>query len=379
MADVREDDRTFTRYLTRGLPRSQASEVSGALLEALRGDVLLLEDSRAYSDELRLIISLCGGPPRRRAAALAPYLCAFQSADQEAVAPRTTSTGSGTVWDTQLGQMYHEYLTTSCAGYRILTRRVLTRLIRERSCGLRIVDLGCGSGEVLDGSLPANRQGLEVVGVDSAIDVADGFAERFPRGRLYRCRIEEALEDPEFLRSAEGADVVLASMSLHHLTRDLKKTVMAGIYSCLGSEGLLLLNELYGGFEGKPSGSFSLVFSVVKYYALESRLIYEQLTREGRSGSQVSRLLRGFFGREIRGLLTSEGVPGPEECIYAEEWAELLAGEGFRLVPLQTILDSGAEPTAWDDRGDFVVTCAFTDESVPHESIPLLYSLAAKK
>ena len=372
---VRADDRAFVRYLTRGLAEPRASEIALALLEALGGGCLLLRDPGKFSDELRLILRLYSGQLSCRAEQLAPHLSAFRATLQDGL-PGIARL-HGPTWDKRFGRLYREYLKTPCAGYRVLTEDVIRSLTRSWGGQLRILDLGCGGGDLLDSALPVDRQAMEVIGVDYEANAAAEFLRRFPNGHIYQCGIDRAFADERFLSRIDGSDIALASMSLHHLPRNLKQTVIAEVYRSLRPGGVLILNELYGGFEGLPRGSFPLVFNVVKYYALESRMLYDHLVNQGRPPSQVCRFLEEFFGKEILRLLAAQTTEGEEKCIYPEEWVDLVRGQGFQIIPFShgVVLDP-----ACVDRGEaFIVTCAFSDGSLPCDPIPLLYSLIGQR
>ena len=85
---------------------------------------------------------------------------------------------------------------------------------RQMKPGRVAVDLGCGTGDLLETLLEKSR---EVIGVDSSAKMLDLARERYgSNGRSVSLRIGELEHLP--LRDGE-ADFAVASMALHHLSR----------------------------------------------------------------------------------------------------------------------------------------------------------------
>jgi SAM-dependent methyltransferase len=114
-------------------------------------------------------------------------------------------------------------------------RRRFVRDFLRPSPGARILDIGCGTGAILD-HLPAD---VDYVGYDLNPNYIEEAHRRHPgRGRFYCARVEEAPETAE--ETAEGFDLVLAAAILHHLEDPEAGRLIASAHRHLRPGGALV-------------------------------------------------------------------------------------------------------------------------------------------
>lgn len=128
---------------------------------------------------------------------------------------------------------------------RIRALRVLPIDLAGIRSGERVLDVGCGTGDVALAASKRVGPSGSVYGIDAApemIEVARRKARRAIRaGRSVQFQVEavEALPFPD-----NSFDVVLSSLMMHHLPSDLKRRALKEIQRVLRPGGRLLIIDL---------------------------------------------------------------------------------------------------------------------------------------
>ena len=367
---VRTDDDLFCKYLLRNLSGGDGARLNTELLRSVESGRLQVSQESSSSDELVLIFDILSKRvfcPEYKWD-FPPYLSAFRSLMSGSCLPPIA-------WDNDFQKLYDVYLRSPCASYYRTTTEILAAFVAQNQLNeVQILDLGSGSGILME-EVVSKLEGKHVhaICVDSNLDALLRAQKRIPG-----CQILHADLNSLYL-NATGVgfgpvDVVLASMSLHHLPADAKREMVAWIRKILRPNGLLILNEMYGRFEGLASSSFRLVFNVVKYFALESQLLWSHLQSSG-NDEDVEKLLVEFFGREIASLIGEHpAIPQSEACLYPEEWCDLLLSAGFQFFQLR---GGALSEVGSSEHVRHMNTCEY--ELSSHEAtIPLLYTVCAR-
>jgi tRNA (cmo5U34)-methyltransferase len=106
-----------------------------------------------------------------------------------------------------------------------------------------IVELGCGEGRLGMAFLSLFPQ-ARYVGLDGSESMRRDTAERL-RGFGGRARVEAFdLASTDWLERTRGADLVVSSLAVHHLTGDGKRSLFKALRERLSKRGALLLADL---------------------------------------------------------------------------------------------------------------------------------------
>jgi demethylmenaquinone methyltransferase/2-methoxy-6-polyprenyl-1,4-benzoquinol methylase/phosphoethanolamine N-methyltransferase len=115
--------------------------------------------------------------------------------------------------------------------------------------GMKILDVGCGTGSLAIAAKQNQGVNGTIVGIDPSSNMID-----LARQKALKAGVEinfqvGVIENIEF--EASHFDLVLSSLMMHHLTDELKETGLQEVYRVLKPKGTLLIIEL-------DPGAFSL-------------------------------------------------------------------------------------------------------------------------
>jgi len=105
---------------------------------------------------------------------------------------------------------------------------------------LRVLDLGCGNG-VLSQLVLKKLPNAYVVGFDMTPKMIEAYEENLSP---YRGRYELMLGDYRFDSIGSNYDIILAGLTLQHLTWGERKDFYTLIYDILNPNGLFILNDI---------------------------------------------------------------------------------------------------------------------------------------
>ena len=147
-------------------------------------------------------------------------------------------------------------------------RAVYAREHLRAQPGERVLDIGCGTGDILQ-FLPPVRY----VGYDVSPRYIERARRRFGgRGEFHCAAVDDGLPEP-----AGSCDLVIAHGVLHHLDDDAARTLFRVAQRALKPGGRLVTFD--GCFTGEQSAAARLFLSLDRGRHVRSRDAYERLAR----------------------------------------------------------------------------------------------------
>ncbi len=142
----------------------------------------------------------------------------------------------------QISSEYTEMLERLVPRYREMLWMILNYIPEDLS-PKRIVDLGCGTGNLSEGIL-MQYPDAKLIGVDLSASI---LAEAATRLKNYS-NISYLNEDFNSLEFEENSiDLIVSSIALHHLTDPQKEKLLQKIYSWLTPGGVLIFGDQFAG------------------------------------------------------------------------------------------------------------------------------------
>ena len=139
----------------------------------------------------------------------------------------------------QVGE-YENLMERLVPRYRKQHEIIYELLPEESEQPLRVLDLGCGNG-VLSELVLNKLPNAYVVGFDFTPRMLEAYEKNLSR---YRGRYELMLGDYRFDSIGRNYDIILAGLTLQHLTWGERKDFYKLIYSILDHNGSLILNDI---------------------------------------------------------------------------------------------------------------------------------------
>jgi demethylmenaquinone methyltransferase/2-methoxy-6-polyprenyl-1,4-benzoquinol methylase/phosphoethanolamine N-methyltransferase len=173
--------------------------------------------------------------------------------------------------------------------------REATVALAQIQPGEKVLDVGCGTGSLALVARKNSGVGVEISGVDAAVEMIERARQKADRAGLdvkFETGVVEALDFKD-----DSFDLLFNSLVVHHLPADLKKKAFAEMLRVLKPGGRLVLVE----FEPPKSGIRKLFFS----FLLGGMMKIDNSGLEStvaRAGFEIrdKRLIGGGFGLCIR-------------------------------------------------------------------------------
>ncbi len=131
---------------------------------------------------------------------------------------------------------YDDWMSRALLGYSDLFSTAVQIIPFERDAPLRVLDLGAGTGSFAHHVLNAFPN-AEFVLMDVADRMLDAARERFA-GMGNRIRFEVA--DYREISGFDTYDLIVSSLSIHHLTDPEKKSLFKTVYGLLKEQGAFI-------------------------------------------------------------------------------------------------------------------------------------------
>jgi tRNA (cmo5U34)-methyltransferase len=118
--------------------------------------------------------------------------------------------------------------------------QIIYSLLPSEDKNYRVLDLGCGNGilsELVFQKLPHSH----VVGFDLTEDMLKAFEKKLSR---HSGKFELKSGDFRVDSIGQGYDIILAGLTLHHLTWQQRKAFYKTLYSSLNKSGIFLARDI---------------------------------------------------------------------------------------------------------------------------------------
>ena len=194
----------------------------------------------------------------------------------------------------------------------------------------RILELGCGTGRLLDG---LEAEGSEVVGVDRSAPMLARARSRLVRHRGTPRLVQASICRPA-LRSDFGLVILALGTFLHLLTAQEQRECLTAAGGVLGGDGLLVIDlpaPSASGWEDWSPGSRPIVPAWSAH--LEDGTRVDKLSTFSADASQQTHDVTEFYERTLAdGTLRRTVVEYGLRFVFPAELELLLASVGLRLL-----------------------------------------------
>lgn len=167
---------------------------------------------------------------------------------------------------------------------------LLPLLKREHAGGqirpLRVLDLGCGSGDVLNALSSKSKGRIRGLGIDISPTAIEQAKRNAPKGTAYR--VQDALD---VSRELPRCDVAVSSLFFHHLTDDQALNLLVRMARC--ARRAVIVSDLE-----RSMASWCLVW-LGAHFLSRSRIVHYDSARSVEAGWTV---------RELKSLARRAGL-----------------------------------------------------------------------
>jgi len=143
------------------------------------------------------------------------------------------------------------HFSGQASDYEILMERLVPRYNKQQSIineilpesnefDIRVLDLGCGNGTLSELVLKRYPQ-ANVVGVDVTPNMLKAYEEKLGQ---YHGRYELILGDYRFEPLGSNYDIILAGLTLHHLTWGERRDFYKMLYAALNPNGIFISSDI---------------------------------------------------------------------------------------------------------------------------------------
>lgn len=137
---------------------------------------------------------------------------------------------------------YTEMLERLVPRYREMLWMILDYIPKDLK-PKRIVDLGCGTGNLSEGVVNQYPE-AELIAVDLSASILQEASERLKKYSNIKY-LNEDFNTLEF--EAGSVDLIVSSIALHHLTDPQKEKLLKKIYTWLSPNGILIFGDQFAG------------------------------------------------------------------------------------------------------------------------------------
>ena len=134
----------------------------------------------------------------------------------------------------------YEKIMVSIVPHYLEQHQIISDLLPEEAKEYRVLDLGCGNGVLADLVFCKHPKSY-VIGFDLTDDMLAEFKKKVS---VHSGKFELVQGDFRTGQIGEGYDIILAGLTLHHLTREERENFYHKLYSALNHKGFFIARDI---------------------------------------------------------------------------------------------------------------------------------------